>query len=167
MKLFLKVNLSAIVFFVSVIFMNNLAYGLFEIEADTSLIDFGFMNIGESKELQEKGIYHNEVACKSDNAKTWYFKIQALDPLKSGEDYIPYGSFVWKIVEVLDGDGTIYNKGNYNTFSDVASLVYSSGPNDSGGREVSLRFKYSLSIPRNQVAGNYRTVIRYTMTEML
>ena len=167
MKFSLRGNLAVITFFLSLIFINKPAYAAFEIETDAFSIDFGFMNIGESKELQEKGMYHNEITCKSDNAKTWYLKTQTIEPLKSGEDYVPYENFKWKIVEVLNGDGVIYNKDMYNTFSDITSLVYTSGPNDSGGREVKIRFKYHLLIPKNQVAGNYRTIIRYTMTELL
>ena len=166
MHLFLKKNLIVIMLFIGFIFINKTAYALFEVEVDAYSIDFGFMNISESKELQEKGLYHNEVSCKSDNTRAWYLKVQALGPLKSGEDYIPYENFSWKAIEALNGDGAIYNKDMYNAFSDIPALVYSSGPNDPKGSEVKLRFKYSLSIPKNQVAGNYRTVIRYTMTEM-
>jgi hypothetical protein len=167
MRLSLKGNLAATAFFISLIFINKPAYAVFEIEVDAYGIDFGFMNIGESKEVQEKGVYHNEITCKSDNAKTWHLKIQTIEPLKSGEDYIPDENFKWKVVEVLTGDGVIHNKDSYSAFSDTASLVYTSGPNDSGGSEIKLRFKYSLLIPKNQVAGNYRAVIRYTMTELL
>jgi hypothetical protein len=168
MKLSLSRNLVIIIFFLSLSFINinKPAYALFEIGADAFNIDFGFMNIGDSKELQERGTYQSEITCTSDNARAWYLKIQSFEPLKSAEDYIPYENFTWKVVEVLNGDGVIYNKDRYNPFSAAASLVYQGGPNDSGGREVKVRLKYSLSIPRNQVAGNYRTIIHYTMTEM-
>ncbi len=163
----MKTSLAAIIFFIGLIFIiNKPAYAVFEIEVDSYGIDFGLMNIGETKEIQERGMYHNELTCKSDNAKTWYLKIQALNPLKSAEDYIPYESFKWKVVEILDGDG-VYNKEGYSAFSDIPSLIYTSGPNDTSGRQVKVRFKYSLLVPKNQVAGNYRTVIRYTMTELL
>jgi len=160
-------SILVIIFFISLIFMvSKPVYAAFEVRLDTYNIDFGFMNIGESKELREKGMYQNEVTCKSDNAKTWYLKIQAMGPLKSGEDYIPYKNFEWQVAELLNGDGAIYNKDVYTAFSDIASLVYTSGPGDPTGREVNLRFKYNLAIPKNQVAGNYRTIIRYTMTEI-
>ena len=166
MSLALNKNLLIIILFTSFIFINKPAYSLFEVEVDAYSIDFGFMNILESKELNEKGFYHNQVTCKSDNARAWYLKVQSLGPLKSGDDYIPYENFNWKAIEALNGDGVIYNKDAYNSFSDISALVYSSGVNDSKGNEVNLRFKYSLFIPKNQIAGNYRTIIRYTMTEM-
>jgi hypothetical protein len=166
MRLSLKKNLLIIILCIGFIFINKTADALFEVEVDAYSIDFGFMNISESKELQDKGLYHNEVSCKSDNARAWYLKIQSMGPLKSGDDYIPYENFSWKAVEALNGDGVIYNKDAYNSFYDIPALVYSSGVNDSKGSEVSLRFKYNLFIPKNQIAGNYRTIIRYTMTEM-
>lgn len=159
-------NISMVIFAATLIFITTPSYALFEITVDNYSIDFGFMNISESKELNDKGLYHNQVSCKSDNQIPWYLKIQAMGPLKSGDDYIPYENFSWKLTEAYNGDGVIYNKDRYNTFSDIPSLVYSSGPNDPKGRDVSLRFKYNLSIPKNQVAGNYRTVIRYTLTEI-
>ena len=166
MSLALKKNLLIIILFIGFILINKIAYALFEVEVDAYSIDFGFMNISESKELNEKGLYHNQVTCKSDNARAWYLKIQSIGPLKSGDDYIPYENFNWMAVEALNGDGVIYNKNGYNPFYEIPALVYSSGVNDSKGGEVSLRFKYSLFIPKNQIAGNYRTIIRYTMTEM-
>ena len=166
MCLSLKKKLLIIILFTGFIFINKAAYALFEVEVDAYSIDFGFMNISESKELNEKGLYHNQITCKSDNARAWYLKVQSMGPLKSGEDYIPYENFSWTAVEALNGDGVIYNKDGYNPFYDIPALVYSSGANDSKGSEVKLNFKYSLSIPKNQIAGNYRTIIRYTMTEM-
>lgn len=160
-------NWLSAVFFIGFIFTaDTTAYALFEAGVDSYNIDFGFMNIGEVRELQEKGSYHNEINCRSDTGQAWYLKIQAVEPLTSGDDRIPYEDFKWAVIEVIDGDGVIYNKDMYNVFSDTPFLVYTSGPSDYTGAEVKVRFKYSLSIPRNQAAGNYRAVIRYTMTEV-
>ncbi len=153
--------------FISTAFMfSSYAYALFELRADNNIIDFGFMNINEVKEIREKGTYHNEITCRSDTGNTWYLKIHLIEPLKSGGYYIPFDNFKWRVVSVINGSGIVYNEDVFRSFSDIPDLVYTSGPSDNSGSEINVRFDYQLSIPRNQPPGNYRTIVRYTMTEL-
>ena len=79
----------------------------------------------------------------------------------------PTQALKWKIVRVIDGDGIIANENKYSSFSEYPSVCYTSGPNDSSGNEVYIRFVYGIEIPKNQVSGNYSGYIRYTFTEVL
>ncbi len=156
-----------VICFISIIsIISSPAYAIFELRADNNVIDFGFMNIAEVKEVRGKGTYHNEITCRSDSGNTWYLKIHLIGPLKSGSDSIPFNNFAWRVISVINGNGIIYNEDVFRSFSDFPELVYTSGPNDSKGDEVKIRFDYRLSIPRNQPPGNYRTIVRYTMTEL-
>ncbi len=163
MRLISRVLITAL-FFIAAI---NPAYAVFELRADNNIVDFGFMGISEVKELREKGSYHNAITCNSDEDNRWYLKIRLNGPLSSGGNVIAYENFKWRVSEVIGGDGIIYSQDIFRAFSDTPELVYTSGPNDSKGEETEIRFEYRLSIPGNQLPGNYRTVVRYTMTEML
>ena len=156
-----------VIFFIGLILVSTDAYALFELNVDNFTIDFGFMNIGQTKELMERGSYQNEITCRSDNGNIWHLKIHLLDPLKSGTNYIPLSDFEWKVTSVINGDGVAYNQGAFNSFLDIPSLTYTSGPGDGTGRDVRIRFDYRLTVPKNQPSGNYRTILRYTVTEIL
>ena len=159
--------LIVVIFVAGIIFIHKPVYAVFELIADNSIIDFGFMNISENKHLKEKGSYHNQITCTSDNDNTWYLKIHLAEPFNSGSAYIPYESFQWRVTSVANGSGIVYNENEFRPFLDIPVAVYTSGPNDNSGTEVSIRFDYQLSIPKNQLPGNYRSAVRYTLSELL
>lgn len=139
--------------------------GKLTISTDTSNISFGAMDIGEQKELGGYG-YHNQLTCKSTNGRTWYVKIHVLAPLTSQGIKTISNSYFRYMLAWTDGTGSPQNT-SYNAFTTIPTLVYVSGPNDNDGNSVNMQFKYDLSIPANQVAGVYNTIVRYTMTEVL
>ena len=137
---------------------------------DRDLVDFRIMEIGQTAEISDQGIYHNEVACTSTNNQTWYLKVHTVRPFTSGDGLrtIPNENFKWKVVGVVNGKGTVFNNINQpNSFTDTQGLVYTSDPLDNTGTEVKLQFRYILTIPKNQIAGNYTATVRWTMTEIL
>ncbi len=135
---------------------------------DRDSVDFRTMENGQTAEISDQGVYHNEIVCTSTNNKTWYLKANLIRPLSSGMYAIPSDNFKWKIVDLINGKGIIYNNINVATpFMGMPSLVYTSDPVDNTGTEIKLRFRYVLTIPKNQAAGNYFGSVRWTMTELL
>ncbi len=159
--------LISIIFISGAVFVGSPAYAVFELRADSSILDFGLMSIAESKKLQERGTYHNEVTCLSDTDAVWYLKVHLVEPLSSGAAYIPNENFEWRATEAVGGSGMLYNQDKFMSFSDMPGLVYTGVSTDSEGTAVRVRFDYRLSIPKDQLPGNYRSTVRYTMTELL
>lgn len=139
----------------------------FEISVNGRFLEFGLMELGEFKEIKDSGDYQNEVTCKSDRGHTWYLKIHLVRPLSSMGNEIDIESFKWKVVNVVNGTGYATNINEFNSFSKKPMVVYTSSPDESDGREVTLRFIYGLKIPQTTLTGNYQAGIRYTFTETL
>ncbi|OGW74968.1 MAG: hypothetical protein A2Z72_07565 [Omnitrophica bacterium RBG_13_46_9] len=162
----MKIFIIAVIISAFVIPMKD-ACAIFQLTVGGRDIDFGFMKIGEWKELTDEGYYQNEITCQSDKGNTWYLKVHLLTPFESGENDIEPSRFKWKVVEVVDGNGIITNEGMFNDFSQSPNVVYTSGGDDSNGGEVKVRLSYGLQIPTGQAAGNYRVYLRYTLSETL
>ncbi len=143
------------------------ALAVFEVDTDDINIDFGFMNIGEWQELRERGTYQNEVKCKSDKGNLWYLKVHALNDFRAGANTMPCSNLKWQVISAENGNGIISNENTFTDFTTTPQLLYTSGPSDSAGQEIKIRLTYAISIPKAQPAGNYRTTIRFTMTEFL
>ena len=143
------------------------SHALFQISVDSRFIDFGYMSLGEFKELHDKGSYQNEVTCQSDKGETWYLKIHLVSPLRWGANEIPAENFKWKAIDLITGTGYVTNRNLFNDFSNIPMLVYTSSPEDNAGREVKIRFTYGLQVPGELITGNYQATIRYTFTETL
>ena len=143
------------------------AEAIVEIDTDSVDIDFGFLNIGDWKELQEHGSYHNEITCSSTDNVLWYLKVHALNDFTAGSNTMPISNLKWKVINVINGAGTLANRETYSDMATNPQLIYQSGPGDDSGNQVKLRFVYAISIPKSQPAGNYRATIRFTMTEQL
>ena len=144
----------------------TIVYAVLEISIDKQPLAFGFMQLGEEKELNQYGGYHQEIVCSSTDGNTWYLKINLLKPLSSGQDAIPLENFKWQLV-YSSGKGRIANLYEYKEFSLFPDLVYISASDENAGESISLQFKYLLEIPEVQTAGSYNTVIRFTLTEVL
>ena len=152
----------------SAVFNPCSAHATFEMSISRAFIDFGFMEIGEFKEAKEEDDYQNEVTCTSDNGNTWYLKIHLVTPFRTETNQIPPGSFKWKVVDVINGTGYATRKNEFNDFSTAPMVVYTSSPEDNDmGREVTIRFVYGLEVPETQIAGDYTSLVRYTLTETL
>lgn len=142
------------------------AWSTFSISTDNRAIDFGQMALDEAKELTYLGDYHNEITCTSSNQKTWYLKVNLLSPLSSGANKIPLDNFKWQL-SWTDGKGSIAHPYAFKEFALFPDLTYISGPGESAGTGIRLRFKYSLKIPQAQAQGIYSTIVRFTFTEIL
>ena len=146
----------------------GIAYAGITMTLDRDMVDFRTMEKGETREISDQGVYHNQVTCTSTNDKTWYLKVHTIRGFSSGAHVIPNEHFQWKVVTVVNGKGIVNGNINQaNSFQDMSSLVYTSDPLDNTGTEVKLQFRYILTVPKNQIAGNYFASVRWTMTELL
>lgn len=144
------------------------AQATLSMDIDVNNLDFRIMDPGQTYELADKGTYHNEVSCSSTNNRTWYLYAQAIRPFTSGIRTIPIENFKWMVVSVGDGKGTLLNNVNIaNPFTLTPGLIYTSDSLDNTGTVIRIRFRYVLTIPKNQVAGAYDSVVRFTMNEVL
>lgn len=148
--------------------MPGFAYAEITMSLDRDMVDFRTMESGQTKEVSDQGVYHNQITCTSTNNKTWYLKANTIRPLTFGSYMIPNENFQWKVTAVINGKGIVANNINQlNAFTDTPSVVYTSASDDNTGAEIKLQFRYILTIPKNQIAGNYFSSIRWTMTELL
>lgn len=146
----------------------GMAHAAITMTLDWDMVDFRTMESGQTRDISDKGVYHNEIICTSTNNQTWYLKTNLIRPLTAGMSTIPNECFYWMVVDVINGKGIVFNNRNILVpFTTYKSLVYTSDPADNTGTPVGLRFRYTLKLPRNQVAGNYVGSVRWTMTELL
>ncbi len=136
------------------------------LSTDNRSLFFGVMQLGETKELAQFGSSHNSITCSSTNNRAWYLKVQVLQPLSAGGRMIPLEQFQWQLVSTT-GVGTLAWPYQYVPLTPSPMLVYTSGANEASGTAVTLRFKYSLTIPETQASGIYQTTIRFTLAELL
>lgn len=144
--------------YVSVVILPN-----FKLNLDNPNINFGFTDPGKTVELYPDKNY-NEVKCISNKGTKWYLRVAV-----SGDIVGPQGSsvalrsFKWMVAS-SSGDGIIEK--DWHPFSAEPVLVYTSGPKDMAGDEVTIKFKYKLDLPGNARGGNYGINIVYTMTDV-
>ena len=136
------------------------------LSSDQRPLFFGRMQPGESKELVESGVYHNQITCTSTNGRTWYVKVHLLEPLADGGATIPLDHLQWQVAGT-DGRGSTQHTHQFTPFQLTPDLVYISGADDASGTPVQVQFKYRLEIPETQVGGVYHTTVRFTFTEVL
>lgn len=148
------------------IFFPPHADAILELSLEGNNLDFGFLNVGEEKELVDKGSYHQEVICKSTNNRTWNLNIYCLNPFATDKYALAWENFTWTVTWT-DGKGTLIKEHDYVPFSAIPSLVYISQGEENTGTAVKLQFKYRLRIPLNQPMGNYFTLVRFSLIEPL
>jgi len=137
---------------------------VFSLSLDNPHLAFGLINPGENKILGEGHFFH-EAKCRSNNGRSWYLKAQLISLRLLGKEYsLPYSCLKWKISEST-GAYRQQTGSDFTAFSSEPELVYTSEGDDPKGREVILRFQYSLTLPREAPAGNYVGQIIFTMTE--
>ena len=162
-------KLSSIFIIIAVLFVNSpLSHAAISMSVDGIIIDFRITDPGQSKELYDKaGDYHTEVTCTSNNNRTWYLKAKIVTPLRSGPNTIPMQNFKWKVTSVISGQGTVNNINQFNEFSAVPVVIYTSDPADETGNQVKIRLRYGLTVPKNQITGTYNCILRFIMMETL
>lgn len=134
----------------------------FKLSLDNANINFGFTKPGEQVELYPN-THYNEVKCVSNKGNAWYLKLSVIGNVIGPQDSsVGIDDFKW-MVNRSSGDG-VTEKG-WNSFADLPTRAYTSGPIDSAGGEVTIQFKYRLDMPPNATAGTYNLNVLYTMTD--
>ena len=136
----------------------------FTIGVDVNALDFGGQLPGANASLGGAG-YFNEVTTISDHNAAYYLKIYDTAPLTSGSRAIPNSCFRW-LTTYTDGAGTL-NYVDGHTFDTTPILAYTAAGADLTGTAVHTRFRYTVVVPDNQVAGTYLTTVIYLLTETL
>jgi len=158
----------SILILIVILTLSGISHAAITMSVDRDRLDFGTMENGQTKNLADQGVFHNQITCRSTNNITWYLKVNMMQPFTSGPNTIPTDSFRWEVADVVNGKGIVTNNKNIETpFTNLKSLVYTSDTTDNNGTDIGLRFRYHLTIPKNQISGNYFSYIRWTMTELL
>lgn len=153
---------------IAVVSFAGIAHAEFDMAIDRNLIDFRTMDPGQTKELADQGVYHNQVSCTSDNDRSWYLKTYLARPFTSAMNTIPNENFYWIMVSKGNGRGIITNNVNTETaFTTFPSVLYTSAETDNTGTPVALQLRYVLKVPKDQLAGSYDSIIRFSMIETL
>jgi len=167
----MKVRVFVNILLLSVLFLTAApVYAEFDvsIEEETTFLDFGAMESGETRILSEKGAYHHQINCTSDNGNIWYLKLDVVRPFTSGKNTIPAKSLFVEVEELPAGQGTVNSGLNRRQpLSPTTTLIYTSAGSDNTGTQVNLRMRYILEMRENQIAGAYSAHLQYLMVEKL
>ncbi len=138
---------------------------VFDLSLNKPYLRFDKIYPGETKFVGEGGFF-NEVRCRSNNGRSWMLTAQLLSGLKlAGKNYnLPVSSLRWKTMSVSSDAGPVGGYG-FQKFDHEPSLIYISQGDDNLGKEVVLRFQYSLFCPEDAPGGEYSASIMFTMTE--
>lgn len=137
---------------------------VFSLSLDNPDLSFGPVKSGETKVLGQEH-YFNELRCRFNSGRPWYLKAQLLSLRGLRREYPLANSHLkWKVIGSM-GYSEALAKDAFKEFSDQPVLIYSSQGDDNRGKEVILRFQYSLTIPLNAPADNYVGQVFFTMSE--
>lgn len=136
----------------------------FSISLDNPHLAFGLVKPGQTKILGE-GRFFNQIKCRSNYGRDWYLKAQLTSLRLLGKPYsLPTSNLKYRIVEST-GSAEVLSREGFKEFTEQPSVIYTSQSDDNEGKEVILRFQYSLTSPSDAPAGNYIGRIIFTMTE--
>ena len=122
---------------------------------------------GKTQVLGE-GHFFNEVRCRSNSGRSWHLKAQLISLKHLQQGYaMPPAQLRLRVVETTGSAEPTVSRTEFQSFSEQPMLVYSSSGDDNRGRDVALRFQYSLSTPEDAPAGVYVGQIVFTMAESL
>lgn len=138
---------------------------VFSLDLSKASLTFNDVSPGKTRILGE-GHAFNEVRCRSNSGRPWYLKAQVVS-LKhiQGTYDLPISSLKWKVVDSTGRGEPVGGRSDFHEFSDQPTLIYASQEDDDRGREVILRFQYSLSAPPDALAGSYVGQVIFTMAE--
>lgn len=138
---------------------------IFSLSLDNPNLAFSLIGPGKTEILGE-GRFFNELKCRSNSGRTWYLKAQLVSLKLLEKDYsLPAPNLKWKVVESSGSAEPLGGRVEFEGFSNEPLLIYASYGDDNRGKEVILRFQYSLSCPLEAPAGNYIGSIIFTLTE--
>ena len=136
--------------------------GVFGLDVPQTFLAFHNLSPGETRMLGE-GQPH-EVRCRSNSGRPWYLKAQVISLRDTATGRALAVSYLkWRIIDST-GDGSTTG-GEFREFTEQSSLIYASHGLDEKGREVVLKFQYSLTSPPTAIAGTYVGQIIFTMAE--
>jgi len=135
---------------------------IFAVSLDNADVNFGYVEPGKSVELKPD-TYYNAVTCNSNKGRAWYLKLSILGEVIGPTTNIPLDSFKWLVFKAI-GDGAAVE--GWQPLAETPLVAYTSAGRDNTGEEVTIQFKYKLDLPGTAMAGNYRTKILYTMTDV-
>lgn len=137
---------------------------VFSISLDDTSLYFGTIKPGETKIIGESRDLH-QVRCRVNTGEPWFLKIQ-LSALRLAERpfFLSGSNLKWRLIESASSSGAMGGR-EFTEFSDRPALVYAGQADDTKGREVALKFQYSLTVPAEAPAGNYIGLITFTMTQ--
>ena len=135
---------------------------IFELTLDRTDIDFGSMRPGDVKyDIPPTGI---KVTSRSNSGQKWSLKVSAATDFRDGDRVIENQNFYW--YGWTEGAGKWYGTGE-DKFATLPITVYES--TDSEGINLpngtNNFFKFKLALPQNQRAGQYATLVKFTLTE--
>ena len=138
---------------------------VFSINLSTANLTFNNISPGKTLILGE-GHWFNEIRCRSNSGQPWYLKAQVVS-LKhvQGAYELPAAALQWKVADSTGSGEPMGGRSAFHEFSEQPALIYASQGDDNRGREVVLRFQYSLLTPLDALAGNYIGQIIFTMVE--
>ena len=137
----------------------------FGLSLDKPQLALGHIRPGKTIILGQ-GSFYNQVRCRSNYGRTWFLKAHLLSGLKLAgrEYYLAASALKWKVAEAFS-EAKPTEQFQFQEFSSQPSLIYISQGADNCGKEVILRFQYSLSCPGDAPAGIYTGQIVFTMSE--
>ena len=138
--------------------------GVFTLDGPEAFLTFDSLSPGETQVLGE-GHSRHQTTCRSNYGRPWYLKARVVSLKHTGSHRtLPASNLKWRIVESTGSGGSPGGQG-FQGFSDQPSLIYVGQGDDLRGREVTLKFQYSLTSPPTALAGTYVGQIIFTMAE--
>ena len=145
---------------------------MFMMQLSDNSIDFGLVNIGESK----FGIPADnlKITCVSDQGNRWTLQIKANNDLTSGQYLIPIKNLKWfgTYAKSLDGSYLYDNERSFSRDNATSLQLYDSifYQSDNTGDQVvssgsSVYLQFGITVPDTQPRGTYLTTVVITMTE--
>lgn len=137
----------------------------FQCGLDNPHLAFGSVSPGRPMTLGGGGFF-NELRCRSNSGRPWYLKahLLGLRHLDTGRT-LKADNLTWRVVDVSGSTEPTGGRQDAQPFADDPILVYASQGADERGREVLLRFQYTLTTPENAPAGTYVGEVIFTMAE--
>ena len=135
---------------------------IFKMSLDRADINFRDMLPGQTREnIPETGI---KVTSYSNTGRQWFIKLNTVSDLRDGERTIDSKYFQW--YGWTEGKGKWTGTGG-DVFKQTPALAYISDSSEYVNlpNGVDNYFKFRLTVPQNQVAGFYETIVQFTMTE--
>lgn len=135
---------------------------IFSIELNRTDIDFESISPGGTKyDIPSTGI---KVTTKTNTGRPWCLSINALSNLQADDKYIDNQNFQW--YGWTEGKGS-WKGQKENAMELTPVTVYASSLEEGVNYPEGTHnyFKFKLTIPNNQKPGDYRSIIRFTITE--